>query len=85
MYELFVSLVGRQEGTYTYDLVTAAEWDIVGEAGNLEHDAVAITDGMSAQQSDAAAKLQHEAAFPLKLLDKGVGFTCLDSRQVMCG
>ena len=41
----------------------------VSEDGALqEHDAVAITDGMSAQQRNAAEKMRHEAAYPLAAL-----------------
>ena len=44
------------------------------------HGAVAITDGLSAQQEDAEHKLEHEEAFPLELIDKGIAFKCKDGK-----
>jgi hypothetical protein len=82
---MYISLVEQKKANsaYTYDLVTATDWDLVDakSCSVHPHDAVAITDGLSAQQNDdAEVKLQHEAAFPLDLLDKGVKFQCADGK-----
>ena len=73
VYELYRSLVGSSEG-YTYDMVTATEWD---QEKVGRHGAVAITDGLSAQQYDADQKREQEEAFPLELLEAGIRFLCL--------
>ena len=69
VYELYKSLVGGFGEQYTYDLVTATAYDWGGQ-----HGAVAIIDGLSAQQGSASAKHRQESAFPLAVLEKGIAF-----------
>ena len=61
-----------QEGVH----VPAKEWDRYDDT----HGAVAITDGLSAQQGGASYKLEQEWAFPLELIDKGIAFKCKDGK-----
>ena len=79
VFELFKSLSEAAEGSYTYDLVTATEWFEKIQ----KHGAVAIIDGLSAQQSDADDKREHESAFPLALIETGISFKCLDGKASM--
>ena len=68
VYELSYSVRREDKKEFMYDIVTAKEWE-----DGITHGAVAITDGLSAQQQDASEKLEHEEAFPLELdLSRGV-------------
>ena len=51
-----------------------------GEDWEQRHGAVAITDGLSAQQANAYEKLGDEKAFPLELIDKGIAFKCKEGK-----
>ena len=76
VYELSYSVRREDKKEFMYDIVTAKEWDHYGNT----HGAVAITDGLSAQQNDAVIKLDQEQAFPLELIDKGIAFKCKDGK-----
>ena len=76
VYELSYSVRREDKKEFMYDIVTAKEW----EDGYDTHGAVAITDGLSAQQWKAQDKLAHEQAFPLELIDKGIAFKCKDGQ-----
>ena len=78
VYELYRSHVSAKAG-FTFDLVTATKW----EYDDVWHGAVAITDGLSARQTSAGHKRFQEEAFPLQLVDAGVGFECLKGRASM--
>ena len=78
---------GSQEATYeiyTYDMATAARWkrDLDSQLGTRGlQEAVVITNGLSAEQGGQYGgffKAKDEAAFPLEVLDKGIGFRCVD-------
>ena len=51
------------------------EWD---HGRHEKHGAVVITDGLTAQQSDANIKRAHEAAYPLDLIELGIKFMCIN-------
>ena len=72
VFELYKSLADTAGKMYTYDLVTATKW--------FGHGAVAITDGLSTQQSNTDDKLDQEEDFPLDLIDKGIKLTCADGQ-----
>ena len=62
VYELSYSVSREDKKEFMYDIVTAKEWE-----DGITHGAVAITDGLSAQQQDASEKRKFEQAFPLEL------------------
>ena len=66
MYELYSSLLAENPA-YTYAVYTA-----------LDRGAVGIMSGLAAVDSSSMDKLAREQSFPLKLLDKGIDFMCVN-------
>ena len=66
----------------TWDLLTAREWVWEGY-GTKRHEAIAITDGLSAMRPNADRKREFEQCFPVELLDRGLGFSFAHTRALV--
>ena len=66
----------------TWDLLTAREWVWEGY-GTKRHEAIAITDGLSAMRPNADRKREFEECFPAELLDRGLSFSFAHTRALV--
>lgn len=83
-FELFQAVTAVESPSYVYDVYTVRQPQQTADRGAAgtrqargdEREAVGLTDGLAAADTDAGGKLDRELQFPLELLESGLSCEC---------